>query len=74
MEPVTTECRADAGECDVAETCDGAGACPADSFEPSGTTCGDPSDTDTQNFTVNVDNIVPTIAVSGATNVNEGDT
>jgi len=41
----TVECRAAAGECDVAEYCDGAGSCPADSFEPSGTACGDPSDT-----------------------------
>jgi hypothetical protein len=38
-------CRADAGECDVAEHCDGAGACPADSFEPAGFACGSNSDT-----------------------------
>jgi len=44
-EPVTTECRADAGECDVAEYCDGAGSCPADVYEPEGTACGDPADT-----------------------------
>ena len=37
-------CRADAGECDVAELCDGAGACPADGFEVSGTLCGNPGD------------------------------
>src|SRR5262249_40362386 len=35
-----TICRADAGACDVAETCDGAStSCPPDAFEPSGTTC-----------------------------------
>ncbi len=35
-----TECRPVAGDCDVAESCDGAsGACPADAFEPSTTTC-----------------------------------
>ena len=44
-EPGTTQCRADAGACDVAEFCDGAGACPANAFEPSGTACGSPSDT-----------------------------
>jgi hypothetical protein len=43
-EPTTTECRADAGDCDVAESCDGAGACPADAFEPAGTSCGSASD------------------------------
>jgi hypothetical protein len=37
-------CREDAGECDVAELCDGEGACPADAYEPSGTSCGDSSD------------------------------
>jgi len=38
-------CRADAGECDVAETCDGVsgGACPADGFEPEFTACGSSS-------------------------------
>jgi hypothetical protein len=44
-EPTSTTCRADAGECDVAEACDGAGTCPVDGFEPAGTACGDPSDT-----------------------------
>ena len=44
-EPTTTECRADAGDCDVADFCDGAGSCPADAFEPAGTVCGDSSDT-----------------------------
>jgi hypothetical protein len=38
-------CREDAGECDVPEYCDAAGACPANGFEPTGTACGDPSDT-----------------------------
>lgn len=33
-------CRADAGQCDVAETCTGSsGACPADAFEPVTTAC-----------------------------------
>jgi len=37
-------CRADAGQCDVAETCTGSsGACPVDNFEPQGTSCGDSS-------------------------------
>jgi hypothetical protein len=44
-EPPTTECRADAGECDLAELCDGAGVCPGDGFEPPGTVCGDPANT-----------------------------
>jgi len=48
-EPVTTVCRADAGECDVEEKCDGAGACPADGFEPADTACGSSSDTDCDN-------------------------
>src|SRR5438552_369045 len=35
-------CRAAAGECDVAETCDGSStACPTDLFKASGTTCTD---------------------------------
>src|SRR5581483_2515218 len=35
-----TECRPSAGDCDVAETCDGSSpACPADGFQPSTTTC-----------------------------------
>ncbi|MGH7428777.1 MAG: hypothetical protein ACREJ4_10570, partial [Candidatus Methylomirabilaceae bacterium] len=37
--PATTECRASAGVCDVAESCDGAGACPADGFKASTTEC-----------------------------------
>ncbi|MBW1879590.1 MAG: hypothetical protein JRJ84_14605, partial [Deltaproteobacteria bacterium] len=46
FEPATTECRASAGDCDIAETCPGTGpACPADGFEPLGTACGDPGDT-----------------------------
>jgi hypothetical protein len=44
-EPAATECRPDAGDCDVAENCDGLGACPADAFEAAGTACGDASDT-----------------------------
>jgi hypothetical protein len=44
-EPATTVCRQDAGECDVEEKCDGAGACPLDSFEPADTSCGSSSDT-----------------------------
>ncbi|HEX2879601.1 MAG TPA: hypothetical protein VHO25_08685, partial [Polyangiaceae bacterium] len=44
-EPTTLTCRNDAGECDVEEKCDANGLCPADSFEPSGTECGDDSDT-----------------------------
>jgi hypothetical protein len=45
-----TECRADTGECDVAEVCDGSSTtCPADGFESSGTPCGDGSDTDCTN-------------------------
>ena len=35
----------DAGQCDVAETCDGAGACPVDVYEIAGTVCGDGTDT-----------------------------
>lgn len=44
-EPIMTLCRADAGDCDLPEYCDEFGLCPSDSFEPSGTACGDPSDT-----------------------------
>jgi cysteine-rich repeat protein len=33
-ESTSTVCRAAVDVCDVAETCDGAGACPADAFEP----------------------------------------
>src|SRR2546422_7362749 len=37
-----TVCRAAAGECDLAETCDGSStACPTDVFKASGTTCTD---------------------------------
>jgi len=43
-EPGTTECRGDAGECDVPENCDGAGSCPADGFEDEGSECGDDTD------------------------------
>ncbi|MCK4659564.1 MAG: hypothetical protein KAV82_08595, partial [Phycisphaerae bacterium] len=45
FEPGTTECRAAVGDCDVAETCDGAGSCPADGFQPIDTLCGDQNDT-----------------------------
>lgn len=35
-----TTCRPSAGECDVAETCDGESpTCPMDAFEPTGTSC-----------------------------------
>jgi cysteine-rich repeat protein len=37
---IGTTCRADAGACDIAETCDGVStACPADAFELAGTSC-----------------------------------
>src|SRR5205807_9712807 len=49
--PATTQCRASAGECDVAEFCPGNGPdCPADAKQPSGTACtddGNPCTTDT---------------------------
>ena len=48
-EPIITECRPDAGECDVPENCDGAGSCPADGFEGDGAVCGSGSDTDCDN-------------------------
>src|SRR6185295_16446198 len=36
----TVECRAEAGQCDVAENCTGSsGACPANLFEPNTTAC-----------------------------------
>lgn len=36
------ECRASGGDCDVAESCDGASKiCPVDEFEPLGTSCAD---------------------------------
>jgi hypothetical protein len=45
-----TVCRADAGECDVADVCDGIHpTCPVDAFEPSGTFCGSSADTDCTN-------------------------
>jgi cysteine-rich repeat protein len=38
----TAECRADSGDCDVAEDCDGVNSdCPPDGFEPNGTSCND---------------------------------
>jgi hypothetical protein len=38
--PAGTVCRADAGECDVGETCDGVTtSCPPDAFAPEGTMC-----------------------------------
>jgi hypothetical protein len=40
-QPATTVCRLAASACDVAETCDGVGNCPADSFQPQGTACDD---------------------------------
>ena len=44
-EPGTVQCRADAGQCDVAEFCASGGVCPPDGFEPNGTACGSPSNT-----------------------------
>src|SRR5881392_1798177 len=48
---IGTECRAAAGDCDVAEACDGTNAaCPADATKQSGTACtddGNPCTTDT---------------------------
>jgi cysteine-rich repeat protein len=42
LEPASTVCRPDAGDCDVAESCTGASAaCPADVVEPDGTSCDD---------------------------------
>ncbi|MGF1510311.1 MAG: hypothetical protein ACFB9M_12500 [Myxococcota bacterium] len=43
-EPAGTECRASTGDCDVAEVCDNAGNCPADSLAAAGTPCGDNTD------------------------------
>ena len=48
-EPVTTECRSDAGECDVAEFCDGEGSCPDDGFAEQGASCGSAADTECSN-------------------------
>jgi hypothetical protein len=40
VEPGSTTCRADAGDCDVVENCDGTTKlCPPDGFESSGTPC-----------------------------------
>jgi cysteine-rich repeat protein len=39
FESTATVCRAASGACDVAESCDGAGSCPADAFEPPTTEC-----------------------------------
>lgn len=41
----TVECRPAAGECDLAEFCDGAGGCPVDGFKAEGEPCGDSTDT-----------------------------
>jgi hypothetical protein len=47
VKPNGAICRPDAGDCDVAETCDGVtDQCPADGFEPGGTACGSGTDTD----------------------------
>ncbi len=48
-EPGSTLCNPDAGDCDVAEYCNGVGSCPANAFESAGTLCGDPSNTDCDN-------------------------
>ncbi len=61
FESPATTCRTDAGQCDVAEKCDGAGACPADSFEPSNASCvgisqNQPCDTDGADHCTGVDN------------------
>src|SRR5204863_30434 len=54
---VGTECRAAAGDCDVAEACDGTNAaCPTDAKKASGTACtddGNPCTTDTCDGTSN---------------------
>ncbi len=49
VEPATTECRADAGDCDVPELCDGAGNCPADAFEAVSKACGDQTNNECNN-------------------------
>jgi hypothetical protein len=42
FEPATTECRASAGMCDIAENCTGSSAaCPGNANEPDGTPCDD---------------------------------
>jgi len=71
LEPATTVCRADAGDCDVPELCDGAGACPADTLEPDGTACGDATETtcdhaDTCDDGVCIDNLEPATTVCRA--------
>src|SRR6185312_2466170 len=44
MVPATTQCRASAGICDVAENCTGSGAaCPPDVMRPSTFQCSGPS-------------------------------
>ncbi|MFQ5494392.1 MAG: FG-GAP-like repeat-containing protein, partial [Phycisphaerae bacterium] len=45
FESIATVCRAAASACDVAEFCDGAGACPANVFQSAGTACGNPTAT-----------------------------
>ncbi|MGH7964212.1 MAG: SBBP repeat-containing protein, partial [Candidatus Binatia bacterium] len=50
IEPPTTVCRPAAGECDVAETCGGFSACPADVFQPASITCIDDSNQCTQDL------------------------
>lgn len=41
LAPIGTTCRAAAGECDIAEVCDGVSMdCPADEFQPALTACG----------------------------------
>lgn len=39
FEPITTECRAVDGVCDVADFCDGSGSCDPDAFVTAGTEC-----------------------------------
>jgi cysteine-rich repeat protein len=62
FKPSSVECRADAGQCDVPESCTGtSGACPADQFEPATTLCtgtsqGDVCDNDTADHCTGADN------------------
>ncbi len=49
FESSTTVCRQDAGDCDVAELCNGEGVCPEDAFELAGTFCGDSTASDCDN-------------------------
>src|SRR5688500_20276996 len=37
------------GACDIQDTCDAAGTCTDRGFQPAGTACGDPSNTDCSN-------------------------